>query len=213
MQLNSICKSNQLIALVLTIITSSSASSPAFATSQDVDEADIARVLTLKLDRVGGDKKALASYKQEFVVICFTSNTCPYSIDYEGRLKDLQNNFRKMGWSAVVVAVNSNDHKDDSLEEMGGRAKQQEFNFDYLKDETQEVAKGFDAVYTPEFFVLNKQRKVVYQGALDDATKRQDVTVNYVVKAIEAIRSGKTPEVKKTGARGCRIRFQRRRRK
>lgn len=141
------------------------------------------------------------------------SNTCPYSVDYEQRLKQLQLKFQKEKLSAVVVAINSNDHKDDSLQEMTGRAKQQKFNFDYLKDEDQSVAKAFDAVYTPEFFVLNSQRQVIYQGALDDATKPHDVTVHYVLKAIQSHRDGRPVEVAKTGARGCRIRFARRRRK
>ena len=165
------------------------------------------------LQHVKGKKVSLSSYEQHYIVVCFTSNSCPYSIDYEERLKQLQQKFQKDQWSAVVVAINSNDHKDDSLKEMTDRAKLQKSNFDYLKDEDQSVAKAFDAVYTPEFFVLNQKRQVIYQGALDDATKPSDVTINYVLKAIEAHRQGDKIEVANTGARGCRIRFQRRRRK
>lgn len=170
------------------------------------------RVMTFQdLRRVDGKKVSLSSYQQRYVVVCFTSNTCPYSIDYEERLKQLQQKFQDDNWSAVVLAINSNDHKDDSLEKMTSKAKEQEFNFDYLKDEDQAVAKTFDAVYTPEFFVLDRQRHVIYQGALDDATKLNDVTINYVLTAIESHRDGRPIEVKNTGARGCRIRFERRR--
>lgn len=165
------------------------------------------------LTSTDGKVKSLADYPQDFVVVCFTSNTCPYSVDYEPRMIQLQKSFREHKSSAVLVAINSNAHKDDTLEQMKARAEKQNFNFDYLKDEDQEVAKLFDAVYTPEFFVLNQARRVVYQGALDDATSSEAVTVNYVSEAIEALLSGKQPEISKTGARGCRIRFQRRRRK
>lgn len=165
------------------------------------------------LQRVDGKKISIESYQQHYLVVCFTSNTCPYSVDYEQRLKQLQQKFQKEKWSAVVVAINSNDHKDDTLELMAKKAKQQKFNFDYLKDEDQSVATAFDAIYTPEFFVLNQRRQVVYQGALDDATRSEDVTLNYVLKAIESDRDGQVVQVAKTGARGCRIRFQRRRKK
>lgn len=179
----------------------------------DIDPTELSGVMDLKLDDVAGKKITLSSYTQDFIVVCFTSNTCPYSVDYEGRLKQLQTTFQKNKWSAVVVAINSNDHKDDTLEKMSERSKEQKFNFRYLKDDSQDVAKAFDAVYTPEFFVLNKQRQIVYQGALDDSTKVEDVTTNHVINAIEAIQQGGQPKITKTGARGCRIRFQRRRRK
>lgn len=165
------------------------------------------------LERIDGRRASMSDYKQEYLVVCFTSNTCPYSVDYEERLKQLQVTLRKNNWSAIVLAINSNDHKDDTLEEMAERAKQQKFNFDYLKDVDQSVARAFDAVYTPEFFVLNQNRRIVYQGAMDDSTNPKAATINYVLKAVESLRKGGTIEVAKTGARGCRIRFQRRRKK
>lgn len=181
---------------------------PSAATADD----DQASAITFRdLLRVDGQKVSLSDYKQHYVVVCFTSNTCPYSVDYEERLKQLQLRFQKDKRSAVVVAINSNDHKDDSMEEMVDRAKQQKFNFDYLKDADQSVAKAFDAVYTPEFFVLDQSRQIVYQGALDDSTNPKAATINHVLNAIESLRDGKPVEVSKTGARGCRIRFQRRR--
>lgn len=210
--LSSSVKSLCLVFFALTYLTEASAISSADSNVAAVDPVEFDRVAKLKLAVAGGGKKALGEYEEQFLVVCFTSNTCPYSVDYEKRLKQLQSAFRDSRQSAVVVAINSNDHKDDTLEKMANRAKGRGFNFDYLKDESQDVARVFDAIYTPEFFVLNKQRRVVYQGALDDATKQEDVTVNYVVKAIEAVQSGGQPKVSKTGARGCRIRFQRRRR-
>ncbi len=146
------------------------------------------------------------------VVLCFTCNTCPYSIDYEDRLIALAKKYAATDETVKLVAINSNGVPVDSLENMKKRAMEKEFNFDYLKDETQEVAREYGAIYTPEFYVLNRDRTIVYRGAMDDSTKAQGVKVKYVELAIDAALSGKQPEVTTTGARGCTIRFKRKRR-
>ncbi|QDU77125.1 Redoxin [Bremerella volcania] len=149
------------------------------------------------------DKKA--------IVIAFTCNTCPYAIDYQDRLKKLA---RK--WASddrvALIAVNSNLIDDDSLEAMKERAKAEEFTFPYLKDEKQELGKAWGATRTPEFFVIDSERKVVYMGAMDDDTNAAEATVNYVDKAVEATLAGKNPEVQETVAIGCNIRYKRSRR-
>lgn len=152
----------------------------------------------------------LADY--EVVVVCFTCNTCPYAVDYEDRLIALSKKYADDGSKAKLVAINSNGVPADELDKMKERARQKRFNFPYLRDESQEVAKAFDAVYTPEFYVLNSNRQIVYRGAMDDSTNAEKVTVRYVELAVEATLQGKQPEITKTGARGCAIRFQRRRR-
>ena len=146
------------------------------------------------------------------VVVCFTCNSCPYSVDYEDRMVDLQKSFEAEGISAILVAINSNLIPADSMEKMTERAKEKQFNFAYLHDTTQEIARRYGAVYTPEFFVLNQKRELVYKGALDDSTRAEDVTANYVALAVKAALNGEMPETTKAGARGCAIRFKRRRR-
>jgi ferredoxin len=81
-----------------------------------------------------------------------------------------------------------------------------------LRDEQHEVAKAYKALYTPEFFVLDRDRKIRYQGALDDKTKAEEVTQELVVQAIEAIRAGQEPTTTYQPARGCKIRFPKRKR-
>lgn len=148
----------------------------------------------------------------DVVVVCFTCNTCPYSVDYEDRLIALAKKYAASNASVKLVAINSNGVPVDSLENMKKRATEKQFNFDYLKDETQDVAREYGAIYTPEFYVLNRDRKIVYRGAMDDSTKAEAVKVKYVELAVEAALSGKKTEVTTTGARGCAIRFKRKRR-
>lgn len=165
------------------------------------------------LDGTDGRKHSLQDLADcEVVVVCFTCNTCPYAVDYEDRLIALTKKYADLGSKVQLVAINSNGVPADKLDKMKERARQKGFHFPYLRDETQEVAKAFDAVYTPEFYVLNSDREIVYRGAMDDSTDAEKVTVRYVELAVEAALQGKQPEVTKTGARGCAIRFQRRRR-
>ena len=160
-----------------------------------------------------GKKHSLAALKdQDVVVVCFTCNTCPYAVDYEDRLVALHSKYQESGLKVRLIAINANTVPGDRMADMKKRAKDKGFLFPYLWDETQDVARRWGAIYTPEFFVLNKERRIVYRGAMDDSTRAKDVKVSYVELAVDAALAGKTPEVTKTGARGCAIRFKRRRR-
>jgi hypothetical protein len=95
---------------------------------------------------------------------------------------------------------------------MRERAELKGFTFPYLFDESQKIGRAFGANFTPEFFVLDKNRKVVYMGGMDDNSDPTKVTVNYLDPAIEATVAGRTPETPETVARGCRVRYKRERR-
>ena len=166
-------------------------------------------------DLVGTDDKkhSLDDLKEvDAVVVCFTCNSCPYSVDYEDRLIAFQQKYDGENSKVRLIAINSNAVASDELDKMKERAKEKKFNFAYLRDDTQDVARQFEAIYTPEFYVLNKERRIVYRGAMDDSTKAENVKINYVEKAVQAVLAGQTPEVTTAGARGCAIRFKRRRR-
>ncbi len=165
------------------------------------------------LDGTDGQKHSLADLAaMDVVVVCFTCNSCPYSTDYEQRMIDFQKKYSADKQNVQLVAINANAVAADSLEKMKDRAKKQSFNFPYLRDETQAVARAFDAIYTPEFFVLNKDRKIIFRGAMDDSTKAENVKINYVDLAVQATLAGETPKTTTVGARGCAIRFKRKRR-
>ncbi|MDG1893534.1 MAG: thioredoxin family protein [Fuerstiella sp.] len=146
------------------------------------------------------------------VVLVFTSNSCPYSVDYEDRTIALKKKYADTAAGVEVVAINSNAFPEDELDKMKQRAAKKQFNFPYLRDDSQDVARAYGAVYTPEFYVLDRSRRIIYRGALDDSTDAEKVSVSYIDLAIEAAIAGKLPEVTTTGARGCTIRFRRRRR-
>lgn len=148
-------------------------------------------------------------HDKSVVVVCFTCNSCPYAVDYEDRLIALHEKYADPESGVIVVAINANRKPSETLDKMKDRAKEKEFPFAYLIDETQQVADSYGAVYTPEFFVLNKDRKVVYIGALDDKTDAKLASVNYVELAIEAVLADKLPETTEVPARGCAIPYKR----
>ena len=170
----------------------------------------------------------------EVVVVVFTCNSCPYAVDYEDRIVAFANKFcqpnliskasagdatsadpeakKPASPRVALVAINVNKVEEDLLPAMAKRAKEKKFPFPYLFDETQQIAKDYGAIWTPEFFVLNKERKVVYMGALDDNTDASKVKKHYVEDAVTATLNGKDVEVAETPAIGCQIRWERRRR-
>lgn len=147
------------------------------------------------------------------VVVVFTCNSCPYAVDYEERLVALAKKHAGPQGDVAVVAINVNKVEEDSLPEMKKRAEQRGFTFPYLFDESQQIARDFGATFTPEFFVLDRDRTIAYMGALDDQTDPTKVTVNYVDQALASLAQGQRPEVSETVARGCLVRYARQRRK
>lgn len=157
-----------------------------------------------ELPGVDGETHSLANLKDKpVVVVAFTCNSCPYAVDYEDRLIALANKHDNV----AVVAINVNLVKADKLEAMQQRATEKKFPFPYLFDESQEIAREYGASRTPEFFVLNKERKIIYMGSFDDNTDANEVTKHYVKDAIQAALTGERPSVIETAPIGCSIRY------
>ncbi|MBU6276538.1 MAG: thioredoxin family protein [Planctomycetes bacterium] len=178
-------------------------------------DRDIGDVVPAWTDLPGTDGK-LHGWSEvadrDAVVVVFTCNSCPYAVDYEERINDLARRAGEPGSRFAVVAINCNTIPADGLEAMKQRAAARGFRFPYLFDASQETARAFGAVRTPEFFVLDRQRRIVAMGAMDDATDPAKVTRRYVDEALAALLDGRVPEVAETAPVGCSIRFARRRR-
>lgn len=153
-----------------------------------------------------GEAFSIDNFKDSVVlVIAFTSNTCPYATDYEDRMAAFAKKYVDRSVSLVVINCNAGDK--DSLEAM----KEKNFPFAYLKDEAGSVGKEYGALRTPEFVVLNRDRKVVYLGAMDDDPQGKNVAKRYLELAVEAAISGVLPEVTETPPIGCAIKYPRER--
>jgi peroxiredoxin len=163
-------------------------------------------------DLKGIDDKthSLADLKdKQVVIVCFTCNSCPYAVDYEDRMIELQKKYADHPQGVVLVAINANRKPSEQLDKMKQRAEEKKFSFAYLIDETQQVANSYRANFTPEFFVLNGERKVIFVGAMDDKTDATMVKEKYVEQAIEAALKNELPVTQRVPARGCAIPFKR----
>ncbi len=147
------------------------------------------------------------------VVVVFTCNSCPYAVDYEERINQLAEKYQGEASRVSVVAINVNTIEADQLPAMKKRAEQRQFKFPYLYDESQKIAKAYGAVRTPEFFVLNKERRIVYMGAMDDNTKADQVKTKHLEDAINATLNGQPIATTETPPVGCAIRYVRPRKK
>ncbi|MFO1007595.1 MAG: thioredoxin family protein [Planctomycetaceae bacterium] len=154
-----------------------------------------------------GKTHSLADLKDaKAVVVVFTCNSCPVATEYEDRIIAFA---KKHAGEVAVVAINVNRIEEDNLEHMKERAKSKQFPYLYLFDETQKIAKDFGATYTPEFYVLGADRKIVYMGGMDDNSDPAIVTENYLEPAIESALKGTPLKTKETRAIGCRVRYAR----
>ena len=167
-----------------------------------------------QLPGVDGKQHSLDDLKdRDVVVVAFTCNSCPVAVDYEDRLIALANKYAGPQGRVAVVAINVNKVPDDRLPKMQERATAKRFTFPYLFDETQQIARDYGAVFTPHFFVLNRARKVVYMGGMDDNSNPTLVKTHYVEPAIDAALRNETPATTEALARGCLIRWDRTRRR
>lgn len=138
--------------------------------------------------------------------------SCPAVEDYEDRILAFAKKHCGPNSKVGLVGINVNNIEEDSLENMKLRSAEKKYSFPYLFDKSQKIAKDFGAAYTPEFFVLDQERKVVYMGAMDDRDNPDQAKERFVEEAVAAALEGKTPTVRETLGRGCRIRFDRPRR-
>jgi peroxiredoxin len=162
------------------------------------------------LPGVDGQNHSLDSYADGDVLVLVQScNHCPYVQAWDQRLNTVARDYADRG--VRVVAINSNDaasHPEDSFDEMQKRAAAQGFVFDYLYDEPQAVATELASERTPEVFLFNQDRQLVYHGAIDDSRDEDRVSQHYLRDALDAVLSGREPAVSETPAVGCTVKWK-----
>ena len=161
------------------------------------------------LHGVDGSDRSLASYEDaELLALIQSCNHCPYVLAWEGRMIDLQRAYGDRG--VRLVALNSNDARrvpEDSFDRMVVHASEQGFNFDYLHDPEQLLARELGSQRTPEVFLFDRDRRLVYHGAIDDSRDDSAVSQHYLRDALDATLAGQPPPVAETAPMGCTVKW------
>jgi peroxiredoxin len=167
------------------------------------------------LPGVDGKIHKLSDYaSNKLLVVVFTCDHCPNAQMYEGRVIQLYNDYKDKG--VAVVAISPNDPKairideldssdvSDTLEEMKSRVAYKHLPYPYLYDgETESVSQAYGPQASPHIFIFDQQRKLRYEGAIDDSYRIEFVKRHYALDAIDALLADNEVAVKHTGAFGC----------
>lgn len=163
------------------------------------------------LPGVDGQTYSLDSFRDARVlVVIFTCNHCPYAQALEPRFIELQRDYADRG--VRLVGINPNDaraYPDDDFEHMVARARDHAWNFPYLRDESQGVARAYDAACTPDIFVFDAARALCYNGRVDDDWKDPNrVRKRDLRRAIDRVLAGQAIDFEVHPALGCSIKWK-----
>lgn len=164
------------------------------------------------LDSPEGESFSLAAQDIDTgLLVIFMCNHCPYVIHIRPQLVAKIRDYQKQG--ITVVAINANDyttHPDDSPEKMSAEAKEFDYSFPYLVDENQDVAKAYQAACTPDLYLFDADKKLVYRGQFDGARPGNNVPVSGadLTAAVEALLAGKEIPETQQPSMGCNIKWK-----
>lgn len=163
-------------------------------------------------DTVSGKMMSLEDIASEKgTVVMFLCNHCPYVIHVNEEIVNISTEYQAKG--IAFVGISSNDvvnYPQDGPDEMKRHAEETGYNFPYLYDESQEVAKAYDAACTPDFYVFDGQQKLVYRGRLDDSRPKNTnpLTGKDLRDALNAMLAGETVSEKQYPSGGCNIKWK-----
>jgi peroxiredoxin len=146
------------------------------------------------------------------LLVAFICNHCPYVKHVRSKFAEVARDYQSR--NVAVVAINSNDaetYRDDSPEAMAEEVKLAGYTFPYLYDETQEVARAYQAACTPDFFLFDRDRRLVYRGQFDDSRpgNGKPVTGRDLTAAMDAVLAGKPVSGEQQPSVGCNIKWKR----
>jgi peroxiredoxin len=159
-----------------------------------------------------GNIVSLADFKgAPALLVIFMCNHCPFVKHILNELVELIKKYQSKG--IAVVGINSNDvasYPEDSLEKMANLATEAGFTFPYLYDETQEAAKAYNAACTPDFFLFNKEKRLVYRGQMDESRPGNNIPVTGtdLTTAVEAVIAGNEVNPDQKPSMGCNIKWK-----
>ncbi len=164
------------------------------------------------LMNVDGTTVSLADFKDaKALLVVFMCNHCPFVIHVAQGLVELAGDYMPKG--VAIVGINSNDtsaHPDDSPERMIQEVEQRGYQFPYLFDEDQAVAKAYRAACTPDFFLFDSQQKLVYRGQLDSSRPNSGIPVTGkdLRAALDTVLAGQKVSDDQAPSIGCNIKWK-----
>ena len=149
--------------------------------------------------------------KAPALLVVFLCNHCPYVKHIQAGFAEFANEYQKRG--AAIVAINSNDteaYPDDRPEKMAEEAQKAGYTFPYLVDETQSVAQAYHAACTPDFFLFDRDGRLVYRGQFDDSRPKngRPVTGADLRAAMDAVLAGRPVPADQRPSAGCNIKWK-----
>ncbi|MDN5200744.1 thioredoxin family protein [Fulvivirgaceae bacterium BMA10] len=163
-------------------------------------------------DTISDKKLSLSNLKSDkATVVMFICNHCPYVVHVQDEIMSVSNDYLSKGVS--FIAISSNDienYPQDAPDKMKILAQQLNYKFPYLYDETQEVAKAYDAACTPDFYVFDKEMKLVYRGELDGSRPGNDVPLSGVAlrQALDSVLANEPVNTDQRPSMGCNIKWK-----
>jgi len=184
-----------------TIKSKSAVKNEPLAIGSELPKAD------LKMTDISGKKVSFAdAMKENGLLVMFSCNTCPVVHTYQSRINEICQYAMENGFG--VILLNPNEaYRDngDSYEDMKAYAGKEKFGWYYVVDENSVMADAFGANRTPESFLFNKDKKLVYHGAIDNSRNAGNVTEKYLKNAIDETKAGKKVSKEFSTSVGCTI--------
>jgi peroxiredoxin len=164
------------------------------------------------LKDTSGKNISLADFSdKDALLVVFMCNHCPYVKHIADAFSAFAREYQARGLAIVGISSNDADnYPDDGPEKMAEEAERRGYNFPYLYDENQEVAKAYRAACTPDFFLFDKSRKLVYRGQFDSSRpgNNEPVSGADMRVAVDAVLSGQSPAADQTPSMGCNIKWK-----
>ena len=164
------------------------------------------------VDVVSQNKISLANFaEKKALLVMFICRHCPFVKHVQTELANIGNDYSQSDLGIVAISANDiNNYPDDAPEMLKEMASELGFNFPLCYDETQEIAQAYTAACTPDFFLFDTDRKLVYRGQLDDSRPSNDkpVTGKDLRTAIDTVLSGKPVTGDQKPSIGCNIKWK-----